>query len=91
MKKLKEKKNNPVLAKLRFVPLKEGLCIQTMHIGPYDQEPATVQKMKSFAEENGLKYQGRHHEIYLGDPRRTQPDKLKTIIRQPMAKTLLTP
>jgi hypothetical protein len=86
LQKLKEKKDNPALAKLHFRPLKEGLCIQTMHIGPYDQEPATVQKMELFAKENGLKYQGRHHEIYLGDPRRCKPEKLRTILRHPVCK-----
>ena len=78
---------SPSLAKVRLVDYEEGLCMQTMHIGPYATEPATVEKMRLFASDNG--YQdcvglgGKHHEIYLGNPERTAPDKLKTIIRQP--------
>ena len=65
----------------------EGLCVQQMHIGPYDNEPATIAQMEAFVRENGYQEdfcQNRfHHEIYLSDPRRTAPEKLKTIIRHP--------
>lgn len=67
----------------------EGLCVQIMHIGPYDAEPATVQRMDAFAEEQGYRLDfgvRRHHEIYLGDPRKAAPEKLRTIIRHPVAK-----
>ena len=80
------KKDNPALSQLRFEPLKEGLCIQTMHIGPYDQEPGTIERMDNFAEENELEYCGKHHEIYLGDPRRCKPERLRTILRRPVRK-----
>lgn len=66
----------------------EGLCVQQMHIGPYDNEPATIAQMEAFVRENGYQEdfcQNRfHHEIYLSDPRRTAPEKLKTIIRHPV-------
>ena len=67
----------------------EGLCVQIMHIGPYDAEPVTVQRMDAFVEEQGYRLDfgaRRHHEIYLGDPRKAVPEKLKTIIRHPIAK-----
>jgi len=61
-----------------------------MHIGPYDDEPATIQKLKEFIEESGfeedLNEQRRHHEIYLGDPRKIAPEKRKTVIRHPVKK-----
>mgnify|MGYP000002899581 CR=1 FL=1 len=86
LRRLKEKRDNPALAKLRLERFQEGLCIQTMHVGPYAQEPATLERMKAFARENGYMLCGKHHEIYLGDPRRAQPEKLKTILRHPIQK-----
>lgn len=75
-------------SKVEFFPWEEGLCVQCMHIGPYDDEPATVAAMEAFAAEQGYGLdfnQGRfHHEIYLSDARRTQPERLKTVIRQPV-------
>ncbi len=82
--------DSPALAKLRLVSFEEGLCVQVMHIGPYATEPATVERMRAFAQENG--YQdcvglgGKHHEIYLGDPRKADPAKLKTVLRHPIAR-----
>ena len=77
-------------SKVEFLPVEEGLCVQCMHIGPYDNEPATVEAMHRFAAENGCApdfSEGRlHHEIYLSDPRRTDPAKLKTVIRHPIKK-----
>jgi hypothetical protein len=64
----------------------EGLCVQMLHVGPYDREPESVAKMRTFAEEKGLEFHGRHHEIYLSDPRRVAPEKLKTILRIPVRK-----
>lgn len=58
--------------------------MQIMHIGPYSEEPRTIAKMEAFAEENGYRKAGKHHEIYLGDPRRAKPERLKTILRQPV-------
>lgn len=66
----------------------EGLCVQIMHIGPYDTEPESVARMHAWAESQGyvvdLSGERRHHEIYLGDPRRTAPDRLKTVVRHPI-------
>lgn len=75
-------------SQVEFFPWEEGLCVQCMHIGPYYNEPATVAAMEAFAVEQGYASdfsQGRfHHELYLSDARRTQPEKLKTVIRQPL-------
>jgi hypothetical protein len=68
--------------KLESVP--EGLCVQMLHVGPYDQEFVTIEAMKAFAQKKGLALHGRHHEIYLSDPRRISPEKLKTILRVPV-------
>ena len=74
----------------RFETIEEGLCVQCMHVGPYDDEPATVARMDVFASENGyeldLSDTRRHHEIYLSDARKVAPDKLKTVIRHPVRK-----
>ena len=75
---------------VEFFTWQEGLCVQCMHIGPYDTEPETVEKMERFIAEQGYlpdfsdnRY---HHEIYLGDPRRAAPGKLKTVLRHPIRK-----
>lgn len=77
-------------SKAEFFVYDEGLCVQCMHIGPYDTEPETLAQMDAFAAEQGYATdfsQGRfHHEIYLGDPRRTAPEKLKTVLRHPIRK-----
>jgi len=65
--------------------MEEGKCVQMLHIGPYDQEEPTLAAMHAFLEANGLLVIGRHHEIYLSDPRRTAPEKLKTLLRLPVA------
>ena len=75
-------------SKVEFLTYEEGLCVQCMHLGSYDSEPATVQLMNDFAKAQGYQIAiddvRRHHEIYLSDPRRTASDKLKTIIRHPI-------
>lgn len=75
-------------SKVEFLTYEEGLCVQCMHIGPYDNEPETVQMMDYFAKEKGYVLDftsGRyHHEIYLSDVRRCKPENLKTVIRQPI-------
>jgi len=86
LKQLREKKDNPALSKVRFESFREGLCIQTMHIGPYAEEPRTIDEMMAFAKENGYAIRGKHHEIYLGDPRRAKPERLRTILRHPIEK-----
>jgi len=83
---LAKKRPGPALARLRFATFEEGLSVQVMHIGPYSEEPATIQRMKDFMQANHLERNGKHHEIYLGDPRRAQPEKLKTVLRQPVRK-----
>jgi hypothetical protein len=74
----------------QFISFTEGLCVQCMHIGPYDDEPATVEKMERFAVQSGyledFSDTRRHHEIYLSDPRKSAPDKRKTILRHPVRK-----
>ena len=75
---------------VEFLTVDEGLCVQCMHIGPYDDEPATVAAMDAFVQANGyandLTDVRRHHEIYLSDARKTVPEKLKTVIRHPIKK-----
>jgi hypothetical protein len=83
---LHEKRPSPGLDRLRLERFREGLCIQTMHIGPYSEEPATVERMRAFAEENGYAFANRHHEIYLSDPRRCAPAKMKTALRHGVEK-----
>ncbi len=86
IEQVKASKNPPGLAKARFASFKEGLSAQIMYLGPYSDEGPTIQKIHQFIQENGYALSGKHHEIYLSDPRRTAPEKLKTIIRQPMQK-----
>ncbi|HWQ46494.1 MAG TPA: GyrI-like domain-containing protein [Longilinea sp.] len=84
---LNKKKPGPANAGLRLASFEEGLSVQVMHIGPYATEPATVERMKEYMHANHLERNGKHHEIYMGDPRRAQPDKLKTVLRQPVRRT----
>ncbi|NOZ33224.1 MAG: hypothetical protein GXP01_09200, partial [Alphaproteobacteria bacterium] len=70
---------------LQLVDFDEGKCVQIMHIGPYADEGPTIARLHNdFLPANGLTVNGHHHEIYLGDPRRTAPEKLKTVLRQPV-------
>ncbi len=64
----------------------EGLCAQIMHIGPYSEETPTIRILRRFIEENGYSIRGCHHEIYLSDPQRTRPERIKTILRHPIEK-----
>ena len=80
-RQLERKKPSPALSGLRLAAFHEGLSIQTLHVGPYATEPETVARMHAFAAEQGYRLAGTHHEIYLGDPLRSAPDKLKTILR----------
>ncbi|HJR80722.1 MAG TPA: GyrI-like domain-containing protein [Anaerolineales bacterium] len=86
----RKKGDSPALSKLKLAHYEEGLCVQIMHIGPYATEPATVERMRAFAPENGYRdlvgSGGKHHEIYLGDPRKANPAKLKTVLRHPVEK-----
>ncbi len=85
---LHRKKPQLDLSKLKMIRFKEGLCVQLMHIGSYDNEPESIARLSEFVSENGLcedfsenRY---HHEIYLSDPRKCAPEKLKTVIRHPV-------
>jgi hypothetical protein len=81
---LRKKKPSPAIDRLRLERFHEGPSVQVMHIGPYSEEPATVARMDAFASENGYAMHGKHHEIYLGNPLRADPAKLKTILRHPV-------
>jgi hypothetical protein len=79
-------KNRPALARVRFAMLEEGRVVQTLHIGSYDSEGPVLERMhRDFIPSQGLVETGLHHEIYLGDPRKSAPEKLRTILRQPVA------
>ena len=82
------RKKKADFSKAEMITVDEGLCVQCMHIGSYDDEPATIDALKSYAESEGLQFdQGGerlHHEIYLSDPRRVAPERLKTVLRIPV-------
>ena len=80
-----KKKGNPAFNILRFEEFGEGKAVQIMHIGPYGDEPASLAKMEEFADRQGYRFHGKHHEIYLRDPRRTKPQKLRTVLRYAVA------
>ncbi len=81
---LKQKKDLPALSKLRFERFHEGLSAQIMHIGPYMAEKPTIEKLHTYVQAHGYEFNGKHHEIYLSDPRRAAPEKMKTVLRQPV-------
>ena len=81
---LRKKKPSPGLEKLRLESFREGCCVQILHLGPYSTEQATIERLKDYMKEHGMVRNGHHHEIYLGDPRRAAPEKLRTILRQPV-------
>lgn len=82
-----KKKRLELTKEIKFEKIKEGKSVQVIHIGPYSLEPETIKKMRDFMENNDLVENGLHHEIYLSDPRRTAPEKMKTILRQPIKKS----
>ena len=86
----KKKGNSEMLSKVQLGYFEEGLCVQVMHIGPYATEPTTIDRMREFMRENGLKDNvgpnGKHHEIYMSDPRRVAAEKMKTVLRHPVKK-----
>lgn len=79
-------KRKPVagLDRVRLVAWTEGPCVEALHVGPYETEPETIERMLAAATEHGLRPHGAHHEIYYGDPRRSDPAKLRTVLRQPV-------
>jgi len=81
------KKDLPALPLLRLETYHEGLAVQILHVGSYDDEGPTLARMhEAFIPQHGYEMVGKHHEIYLSDPRRTAPEKLKTVLRQPVQK-----
>jgi hypothetical protein len=93
---VRRKKPGVQVEKARLMPYAEGLCVQAMHIGPFDKEPETLARMDAYMLDNGLVsdvgaplHNGmlrRHHEIYLGDPRKSKPENRKTVLRHPVKR-----
>lgn len=81
---VRRKKNPAALDRVRWETLEEGAAVQVLYIGPFSAEAPTIERMHDFIHASGKELYGKHHEIYLSDPRRTAPEKLKTILRQPM-------
>jgi hypothetical protein len=86
IRKIKEKKEVSALEKIRLESFTEGLSVQMLHVGPYANEPVTMQLIDEFSTERGLTASGKHHEIYMSDPRRVQQEKMKTILRHAVMK-----
>jgi hypothetical protein len=85
IERAKDKKALPALGHMRMETLEEGRCAQILHVGPYTEQVAALSRLHhEFLPQNGFAPLGKHHEIYLTDPRRTAPEKLKTILRQPV-------
>lgn len=80
------KKGIAAVEQVRLERFHEGLAAQVMHIGPYSAEWPTIERLHSFVEQSGYRLRDKHHEVYLGDPNRTAPEKLKTILRHPVAR-----
>jgi hypothetical protein len=80
------KKALPALPLLRLERFHEGRAAQIMHLGPYADEPPTIARLHDWIQEQGCALRGQHHEIYLSDPRRSAPEKMKTILRQPISE-----
>ena len=81
---VRKKNGSPLLDALRLAPFSEGQAAQILHVGPYHDEAPTIARLHRFIRDKGYHFCGKHHEIYLNDPRRTAPERLKTIIRQPI-------
>ncbi len=86
IEQVKKRKSLPALTKMRLDGYHEGLAAQIMHMGPYAAEGPTIERLHDFIRENGYELSGKHHEIYLTDPQRSAPEKMKTVIRQPVKK-----
>lgn len=86
VRQVEVKKGLPALNRMRFERYHEGLSAQIMHVGPYAAEAPTIQRLHQYIAERGCQRRGKHHEIYLSDPGRTAPERLKTVIRQPMGE-----
>ena len=86
VQQLRERKNPPGLSRVRLERWREGPAAQILHIGPYAAETPTIQRLHAFIRENGYRVSGKHHEIYMGNPQRSAPEKLKTVVRQPFSR-----
>lgn len=86
VEEVKQKRNPVALPKIRLESYQEGFSVQIMHIGPFSEEGPTIERMHQYAFDQGYELRGKHHEIYLSDPRRTPQEKLRTVIRQPLKK-----
>jgi hypothetical protein len=82
----RRKRTLPAAGRLRLARFHEGMAAQLMHIGPYAEEAPNIERLHAFISAEGYVLRGKHHEIYLGDPRRSAPEKLRTVIRQPVAR-----
>jgi hypothetical protein len=76
-----------LVEKVKLEQIREGVCVQALHVGPYAQEAETIRVMEEVAAGQGFRFEGWQHEIYLSDPRRVAPEKLRTILRHPLART----
>ena len=83
---VKEKKHLDLVEQVSFENFSEGTAAQILHVGPFSTEEENIQKIHDYIQQHGYTLQGKHHEIYLSDSRKTAPEKLKTIIRQPFIK-----
>jgi hypothetical protein len=81
-----KKKSNPLLSGVKFDIYDEGLAVQILYTGAYEKEAPTIAEMHKFIQVNEYRMNGKHHEIYLGDPRKTSPERLQTILRQPISQ-----
>ncbi|WP_029144453.1 GyrI-like domain-containing protein [Microbacterium luticocti] len=92
IERLRAKAPPPRLDDLRLEAVAEGLSVQTLHVGPFDDEGPVLERMHhDFIPANGLRPNGKHHEIYLSDVRKTAPEKLRTVLRQPVSRTTPSP
>jgi hypothetical protein len=85
VEEVRRKKGLAACDRVRFETYDEGLAAQILHIGPYAEEGPTLERLHAYLQEQGYRPSGKHHEIYLNDPRRTAPERLRTILRQPVA------
>jgi hypothetical protein len=86
IEEVRKKKNPSALSKMRYERFNEGLSAQIMHIGPFSEEGPTIQRLHDFIKKNGYEIRSKHHEIYLSDPRRSKPENMKIVIRQPISR-----
>ena len=84
LEQLRKRGKDPAVADVKLMRLDEGRSIQLLHVGPYDTEPDSLERMHALAQAHGLRPHGLHHEIYLSDPRRVPAARLKTILRMPV-------